>query len=447
MRPYFTILILLLFGSLQAQTADLDGSYYLSLDGQTINQVQYQLRKNGTIKLTNTYFNEPLVQIFKAIDVSKTNFETELEGREIFRLEIRDQKLTYLVLNESRRVLHVSPLERDKKVLKSSLKKLGKKSILKELAGIPEEKATEKQPPVYIAHQPTSKFHQEHAGEIVFFSEKQTIGLEKLEQVKTSFKAGEEVWAVAYLPVPLNKFSRDRLTNIEVDNFGNRYGYLCVRMDNEEEELLPEEREVFNSASLAKITVDDMQKNCFSFLLVPGRESSTGSAWLTERMAERLGNYSHDLVISLTDGNIESDYPIQGRFEFDGSPGTEIYAEISNRIKDSRLENKPLPRAVRVDPELEAEMLQQVELLAHGRGWTNTYTRAIITVDWQRMDDEFGNIKGKYVEAAFVFKGDDGCGFMEFGFLKEYLGDGQYARNIRQYTTGVRGELSCNKVD
>ena len=164
-------------------------------------------------------------------------------------------------------------------------------------------------------------------------------------------------------------------------------------------------------------------------------------------MGERLEDYKHELRISLTDGSMKPEKEIfSGVITYDAAGGTESLLASSKEIEEGLLKQKRLPSAVMHDANLEAEMLQQIRLFAHVKGWEATFTKAIITLNWQILKDDYGNIKGNYVEGDIVYKSEEGCGYRNFGFLRECLGGGQYDSAIRQYTTGHRSEVSCDKV-
>lgn len=439
------------------QSSDLSGTYYVTHDGVVTNELAIVLRKNGTLKVTYNGYSPEKIVVLNPVKGMKA-FESKLERGEQIRMDFSAEPYMFMVLDGDRAVALKTVLGKSKKEAKAGYKSLNGKaaknpSMIMKNFGF---KESEEKPPVhpmeveYIASNPTSKFHEEHVGEIVFFSEKPTIGQEAPSKVKTDFKVGDEVWAAVYLPVPLSHYSGNDLLNDGSDVFGRRYGFLCVRMDNNDEELLPKEREIVNSAVMIDLNKEDFDKNCFVFLVVPNSSSEGGSDWITERMAERLGAFKHELTVTLTDGRLlDKNHLMMGTFNLDASEnGTGVYAGISEQIKNAELLKKRVPTAVRRDAGIEAEMMQQVELVAHNRGWKNIeFTKAIITIDWQVIHDDLGDIKGKFIQGSMLFKSDEGCGYMEFGFLSDYLGGGRYADGIRQYSSGSRGPLSCDKVE
>jgi len=439
------------------QQTDVSGTYYVSQDGILVDQLAVVLRKNGTLKVTYSGYSPEKIIVLNPV-AGKEIFETKKEGRDQILMDFSSESYLFTVLDSDRAVTLRTILASSKKEARTGYKTLNGKaaknpSMIMKNFGF---KESEEAPPVhpmdveYIPLNPTSAFHEEHVGEIVFFSEKPVIGQEDPSKVKTDFTVGEEVWGAAYLPVPLSEYSGNDLVNGGSDIYGKRYGFLCVRMDNNDEELLPEEREIVNSAIMIDLKESDFDKNCFVFLVVPNMSSESGSDWITERMAERLGAFKHELTVTLTDGRLSDvNHLVMGTFSLDASEsGTEVYASISDKMKNADLAKKRVPTAVRQDAEIEAEMLRQIELLAHNRGWENIkFTKAIISIDWQVVNDEYGDIQGKFIQGSMLFKSDEGCGYMEFGFLRDYLGGGEYADGIRQYSSGSRGALSCDKVE
>ena len=434
------------------QLDQLNGTYYMTPDGVVMNGTQITFRKNGTIKADYLGYTSEKIVILNPVPGETKVFEGDFSKREKVRIDFNSTPFLYQKLDRDRALISNIPFATSKKAAKTEYRAMyGKVSLLDQL----KEKETKKEPvdPTsvkYFPLNPTSDFHKENVGKVVFFSEKPVIGQEDRSKIKTSFKVGEEVWAAAYLPLPLEDFSGNKLANDGSDAFGKRYGFLCVRMDNNDEELLPKEREIMNSDVMIDLKKEDFEKNAFVFLMVPNKASTEGSDWVTERMAERLGAFKHDLTVTLTDGRLlDREHLIQGTFSLDATEaGTGVYAEISKAIKQGVLEEKPVPRAAWSDADIERQMLRQIELYAHNKGWEEiTFKRAIITSDWSLVRDELGDIRGRQVQGKILFKSEEGCGWMGFGFISDYQGGGVYEDFVTQYSVGRRGPLTCDKVE
>ncbi|WP_196889034.1 hypothetical protein [Aureivirga sp. CE67] len=341
-----------------------------------------------------------------------------------------------------------------RKDIKKGRKTLGIKSdFFNEFINNSNKKESRYLPEFYVKN-PTSKFHQENVGRIVFFSEKPTVGQEDLSKIKTDFKVGDNIWAVAYLPLSLRSGYLYKLSNYSQDIYGNMNYWACVGIDKFEKDMLPKENEIVNQTTVKTLYEKDLDKNYIIFQLLTDRlenseVDSDGVEFLMKRINERMGSYKHKLRIALTNGRMDSDKEyFHGYINFDASEGTEIYKEMSSNMAQKILDAKPLPIAVREDVELEAEMLQQVRIWARNKNWSNVdFRKAIITLDWQVIKDDYGNIEGKYIEGNILYKSNEGCGYRNFGFIRKYLGSSKYDKNLRQYTTGPVGALSCDKIE
>ena len=176
-------------------------------------------------------------------------------------------------------------LANNKKELKEIKKKFGIKGQLNQelgsLFGKKEEEVKTIVVPEYFVENPTSDFHQKNAGKIVFFSKKPTVGQEDLTTVKTAFKVGDEIWAVAYLPVNFEANSyMENLTNEFQDMYGKMHYSVTIGMDKVDDELLPDEKIIVNQCTVRTLTQKDLELN---YVVFPLTLSSTLNK--TEKMA------------------------------------------------------------------------------------------------------------------------------------------------------------------
>lgn len=456
MKSIKTIAILVvIFCSLNttAQTIT-DGDYFTT--NYQIEKVTILNRKNGTIKATLFRNGQATELVFTPNKKEVTSYDVKENRGNSWILKKDNEVVCLLELDSYRAKMSMTYLANNKKELKEIKKKFGIKGQLNQelgsLFGKKEEEVKTIVVPEYFVENPTSDFHQKNAGKIVFFSKKPTVGQEDLTTVKTAFKVGDEIWAVAYLPVNFEANSyMEILANKFQDMYGKMHYSITIGMDKIDDDLLPDEKIIVNQCTVRTLTQKDLELN---YVVFPLTLSSTlnktekdGISFLYKRMGERLEAYKHELRISLTDGSMKPEKEIfSGVITYDAAGGTESLLASSKEIEEGLLKQKRLPTAVMHDANLEAEMLQQIRLFAHAKGWEATFTKAIITLNWQILKDDYGNIKGNYVEGDIVYKSEEGCGYRNFGFLREYLGGGQYDSAIRQYTTGHRSEVSCDKV-
>ena len=431
-----------------------------------IGEARFTVRKDGNLKAELAYLNPAKTKAFYAVANSSNTYESE-------RLRIvakSDEAFVMYQMSSRRYVEDVLVFAKNKKALKALQDEMGltakKKSSKEGLAdvgaffgGAKADKAKKKRPDVkdlqFIAFNPSSKFHEEQVGKLVFFSERPVIGQEDLTKVKTSFKIGEPVWAALYLPTSIEHagVAYNGLVNQYQDpNTGKMHYYLNLKIDQVDEDLLEDEKEVCWGYSVHKLPKGtNEEKDCFVFQVLPGIKDFNmyrGDAIrVTQSFADKLGTYKHTLRATLSGSGEESKLFI-GEFEYDASEGKAALEEYAQKIKNSALEDKELPKPAMNDANLEAAMQQQAQLYANNRGWSSQCTKAIIVSSWSVLTRPDGTIIGKYIQAYCVFNDPAGkeCSYINFGFLKEHEGGGQYSNSIRQYDIGFRGAISCDKA-
>lgn len=417
------------------------GKYYTS--NQAISAIDLVLRDDNTIKATFQTHRGNYNYIFNPLLRNKGSYEST-KGN--FVLTSEKGALMLLELNKNDQINATIALATSKKALREAKNKLGIKS---NVFTKKKKKATK-----YFLKNPTSDFHKENVGKIVFFSKKPEVGKEDKTLIKDSFKVGEEVWAVAYLPSAFNanRYFK-RLTNSFYDAYGKTHYWITVGVDKNDKDRLPKENEIVNQCTVKSLYKDDLDKNYVIFQFIPASVESSvmdkkGSVFLLKRMGNRLQSKKHRIRVSLTDGEMEQkEEIISGYFNYDATSGTESLLAMSKTIASKALESKKVPTAVRKDTSIEREMLMQVRLWASKNNWSDVdFRRAIITLDWTILKDRYGNIEGKYIEGDLLYKSDEGCGYRNFGFIRKYQGGGRYDSSLRQHTVGATAPLSCKKV-
>lgn len=309
-------------------------------------------RKNGTIKAafcgTNTI-------VFSPIKNQKNSYlaDRSAEGLDNHQLDVINENVVLLYeTDKTRKIWKTYVFANDKKAYKAQLKKmgLGGMSLKEELQALknankPVETTEEDLAPKYLPPlNPTSDFHAKNADKIVFFSEKPTIGQEDMSKVKTSFKAGEAVWAIAYLPAPLGYFGN--LCNAYQDHTVQAvFYYVYMSIEKHDPELTDGERPIINSAPIQRLKDEDRKKNYLIFQVIPAldtqekNEMDEGGQFIAERLGERVESYKHTLEVALIKGRMHrnnlsrksmfEDGGIRGFFEYDATEGTKEYVEVA----------------------------------------------------------------------------------------------------------------------
>ncbi|CAL2106268.1 conserved exported hypothetical protein [Tenacibaculum sp. 190524A02b] len=421
------------------------GSYYAS--GDVVSGVDIRLRDDNTIKATFKTARGSYNYIFNPLSKRKGSYESVKDN---FVLTSKKDVLVLLELDKNNGINNIAALATSKKELREGKKKLGIKSNV--FAKLNKKKQnTVKE---YFVKRPTSEFHKQNVGKIVFFSQKPVVGKEDKSLIKNTFKVGEEVWAVAYLPSAFNasKYLK-RLTNSFYDAYGKTHYWITIGMDKNEKDRLPKENEIVNQCTVKSLYKKDLEKNYVVFQLVPASVETSimdkqGSVFLLKRMGSRLRNKKHQIRVALTDGEMkQKEEVISGYFTYDASAGAESLVAMSKKLANKILEGKRVPNAVRKDRSIESQMLMQVKMWGSKNNWSDVdFKRAIITLDWTVLKDKYGNIKGKYIEGDVLYKSKEGCGYRNFGFIRKYLGGGRYDSYLKQHTTGATAALSCDKV-
>ena len=275
--------------------------------------------------------------------------------------------------------------------------------------------------------------------------------------MKKSFKVGEAIWAVAYLPTSIkysngtynglcyNLRTTDKITGKQVIR-----SFLSFQIDQVDKDLSASEKKV--SWNFVGIIPDGPQNesNYFIFQILPGFKDkyvSKRSGEIASRFVKKLGEYKHILRFRLNGRGDEGSIFV-GELEYDLSTGKKQLTEFAKKIKSLSLDARELPKPVIKDANLENEMVKQANLFANGRGWRLKCVRAIIASNWQVLTKKNGSIMGKYIQGYCVFKDPNqkNCMYVNLGFIKEYQGGGEYSNSIRQYDSGSRYEISCKKA-
>lgn len=436
-----------------------DGNYKTT--NPFFSKIELLNRKDGTIKGTfNRVGASPLTLVLRPVNKEKTIYETTEKAlkNSFFQIAKVENNMALYEFNNQRLIKSEAALGQTGKQIKGSTKYFGFKSALQlQMESLKEEKDRE-MPTKFLVKNPTSIFHQKHVGEIVFFTQKPTIGKEDLSTVASEFKSGQPIWAIVYLPTALKNY--EGLIHRYQDPYGKITHDLYVGIDKMDEDLEESERPIVNSATIKPLSENDLEKNYAVFQLLPSFDGENemdeiGGQFLTKRFGERVGNYKHDLEICLTDAEYASrnskaemaDIEIfKGYLEFDASEGTSIYADLAKKLEEEAIARKPLPTAIYSDSQIEAEMMSQMQLFIRNKGWDFDLYKAYIALDWQVIRDDYNQIIGKYIEANITYSSDEGCAFMNVGFIKKYMGNGEYNSSLQQYTTGERGPLSCDKL-
>ncbi|HAS40847.1 MAG TPA: hypothetical protein DCS93_10225 [Microscillaceae bacterium] len=409
-----------------AQTS-LEGDYYSSQVG--VKKAFIKQKKGNYIQVVwlSAKGNNRISHTYKPIDNSKKIFEKKLSDGRYSRLDASPKDyIRILYLNRSRKVLqaHVFVVKRK---LKHRRKFFKKEQIWKGQT---------------IILNATSTFHQKNSNKIVFFSEKPVVGKEDFSKMKTSFKVGEAVWAVAYLSKPLEKYKL----------YINGQNELTFAIGTTEDADGSEMKKWggFIQRSLP-ISVQELTKNYVVFQVCPASlraEMNVKTAMSITNAVQNLGATDHLIKVKFeVMGKNYND--VYGAFTLDCSEHLTQAKKNASAFKKAYLDSKKLPQPMMTNAALEQKIVEAIQRFGTAAGWDTQFTRAIITSPtWQTVTDPTtGAIKGRMIEAACVGKWSNGdCGYQYFTFIQEHQGGGMYAEGLRRYSTGYRVPIGCNNI-
>ena len=407
-----------------AQVA-IEGDYYGSELG--LKKVSIKQKKGGYISVTAflTKGNKKISHTYKPINDSKKIFEKTLPNERYSRLDVSSKGfIRELYLNQDRKVLRAHVLVRKRKNVRKVFKK--------EQYWIGQ----------VIPLNPTSSFHQKNSNKIVFFSEKPIVGKEDFSKMKTSFKAGEAVWAVAYLPRPLDKY------NLYIN--GQSELTFAIGTTKDANGLDMHNWGGFIQRSLP-ISVQERTKNYVVFQVCPSSlkaEMNVKTATSITNAIQALDPTDHLVKVSFEYMGRSSNQ-IYGSFTLDCSEGLDKAKKNAMAFKKAYLESKKLPKPMMTNAALEQKIVEAIQRFGKAAGWETKFTKAIITSPtWQTVTDPAtGAIRGRMVEAACIAKWPKGdCGYQYFTFIQEHQGGGKYAEGIRRYSTGYRAAIDCKNI-
>ncbi|CAL2086107.1 protein of unknown function [Tenacibaculum sp. 190524A02b] len=476
MKQYLIILIIGVVCSVSYGQNVIDGSFIpsdiragkLEVFKRTDGGVKVTLRKRGTSKAT--------IFVCKQLDKQENTYEGEIAYEK--RSFERNESILHLKYNASENFIDLYMLDndrivtthilyaRDKKTLKSKMKKFKLLSKFKQNLAALSESKKEFSPMVgkLIPSDEPSKLSKGRAGQVIFFSEKPEIGKEDPNKIKTHFKVGEPVWAIAYLPKPYGEM-RDLYQEYYDEKERKKRYFVGIAMFKNDRGMVGEEGRLFSMAAVREINKDDLKNNYIIFQVIPtlneNKMNDNGASWVSERISKLLDNKVQKLKIGLNTKSYakRKDLTISGAFTLDLSQGTGDFDKIAKGINKKQFDAKELPKARKKDASLEAKLKEAVKDHAYGDSYyadTNWKNVIITSKDWdvlktRRSDELYFRIEGLYLDGVITFTGRNGgdCGYMEFRFIKKYMGGGRYSNTVKVYGGGDSihiTHVNCDKV-
>ncbi len=293
-------------------------------------------------------------------------------------------------------------------------------------------------------------------GEIIFSSSQ--IDPANPTGIKNEFKAGDKLYAVAYLPDAVKKLyqnqSPDATLQVEIfiyETVPPLYSYQ-EPMDNQ---LTFAEMWVKGSVKENKYLIIDLVPDPAKTTAYGGKEiiyKSFGKKFEGPvAFAEALGNLSpgnHKLKVI-----VHCYYaPVAtGEITIEGSDYS-VYSTLSQQINDAAANaataDAEFPKAVTSDPARESQM---VAALKNSNDWKTGFIdgteviKTAITYDWEiRRHEISGAILHRYCIAAIAFKTKSGgCAYRKMTFQEDYVG-GKF-QPLHYDGAGDKVNMMCDK--
>lgn len=279
------------------------------------------------------------------------------------------------------------------------------------------KKSAQKAVATYAPNYP-SDLHGQNAGKLLFSSQLMVHKKENQGQIKTSFKAGEPIYAMAYLDGAIKDFtyaSPSLILEVYVDgNYKTDHRFSASKLSAEQMfvdiEILPD----------------------------PSKIRHEGP----ENYAKGLQSISprkHQVEIRLVAGL--SGVIGVGKFELDASAGTAPIAALHEKYQAFNAANVCLQASKRNDPALEKNMVAAFK----ATGWEQKPVKAtIFDANWRIVKHSVtGRILYRAIRGELTAQSPKGYCLLYFmDYMQEYQGNGSYSSTVK-----VRQSLGSKRMD
>jgi len=277
----------------------------------------------------------------------------------------------------------------------------------------------------------TSDFHKKNAGKFVFFTKKPTIKAENSSTIKANYKAGEYIYAMAYLKGSFKELTKATntikvMTNIFVDGT----------------------KKTSHEFAMTWATLKEGKTYLFMEIIPnPATNQQSGPA----KFAAVLANVSprnHTIKITLDgmqQGTSFVNHLAEGEFKLDCSTGQDKLAAYAVTYREKSLAKVYMPKAKLNNTALANSMKKALQ----DEGWEKgkKIQRVVITGSgWKITKHQVtGKILYRSIPAAVAFKTSEGyCKYWNLTFKQHYNGS-SYGKTV-QGGVGSIVDLSCKNV-
>jgi|GEM_PF-3406109 len=269
-----------------------------------------------------------------------------------------------------------------------------------------------------------SPFHKQNMNKI-FFTSNPNINpvTATASDFKTSFKAGEDIYGVAYFSYKIQK---------DIDGTGRiRSGSIGAK----------------NGEGSGTYTVDyqgnfDKQKTYAVFVIYADAsryKNKSGSSFptvsLNAEFLSKLPPRNHTIVAKVGDD-------AEGSFQFDANNDTKLesMAATAKTLRARIVSNKKMPKAGMKNATYERQLVS----LFNGMGWSEKFKKAVITSKEYGYKRVAGRITGRTLSVLMFSKKSDGtCMYQDFTVIQPKTAGGY--GSFRRLSTGGQSDIGCDK--
>jgi len=294
----------------------------------------------------------------------------------------------------------------------------------------------------------------QNPGEIIFSSK--PVDVNNPQNVQTEFKAGDPIYAVAYLPDAVKNLYQNQSPNaalqVEIFIFELKPPLYSYQQPSEEQ-LTFANMWINGTVKNNKYLVVDIVPNPSQTSAYGGKEiiykqfgkKYEGPVAFTEALGKlSLGGHKMKVVVKCYYATVA-----KGEFTLTGNDYS-VYTALAEKINDAATNagtaNAEFPKSVTSDPARETKM---ITALKNSNDWKNgrfdatEIIKVAITYDWEiRRNEITGAILHRYCIAAFGVKTKaGGCAYYKITFQEDYVG-GKFLP-LHYDGTGDKVALSC----
>lgn len=285
----------------------------------------------------------------------------------------------------------------------------------------------------------SNPFHLQNVNKILYSNKAVNPETATATDFKTSFTAGEPLYATLFLDNKLSKIHVDWEKFIRIQMYKGKANDIIVI-----------DRKIL-------LTPEMYQKSYIQFPIIPDKEwlQNNYGAYAEKGLNtyimifEALGKLTpirHDLRMDIRLNPVEGTHysAKEAMFSIDLGEGSEVLQDVAASLSSANLSKVNLPKAGMSNASMEKAMIK----IMQDKASVQDYKKAIITSSgWTVEKNELGIILNKYVSATLASKNEDGkCYIQNFTFKYDYIGGGNYSSTLTLGSVGNKVEIECDKI-